>query len=81
MKVIDGKVRQVVRRNADKADASAELQAASVDLLTTLVDEVQPVVSTWLDPRRSNFIDSSLLSAPGVDEGIAYRLTAFGSPR
>jgi 2-oxoglutarate ferredoxin oxidoreductase subunit alpha len=42
---------------------------------------VHPVEITCDGPRRENFIDSSLDSEPGVEEGIVYRLTPLGSSR
>ena len=34
------------------------------------VDEVQPVETTWLRPRKPKRIDTSLASVPMVDVGI-----------
>ena len=44
------------------------------------VEDVQPVETMWLRPRKPNRIDTSLASVPMVPVGMVYTLHCFWWP-
>ena len=44
------------------------------------VEEVHPVETMWLMPRKPNRMETSLASVPMVDVGMVYTLHSFCLP-